>query len=107
MLRRTQAENLALFDREAITVGPVCDAADLTEHPYVSGREVLVEVPDTEAGSLPMHDVVPRLSDTPGTFRRAAPQVGEHTRELLAEVGVDDAEIATLSAAGTISVHDA
>jgi crotonobetainyl-CoA:carnitine CoA-transferase CaiB-like acyl-CoA transferase len=105
MLRRTQAENLALFDREGITVGPVCDAADLAAHDYVSGREVLVEVPDADAGSLPMHDVVPRLCATPGTLRRPAPQVGEHTREVLAAIGVDDAEIASLAAAGTISLQ--
>jgi crotonobetainyl-CoA:carnitine CoA-transferase CaiB-like acyl-CoA transferase len=104
MQRRTQAENLALFEREGITVGPVFDAADLAEDAYVSGRQVLVELPDAETGSLPMHDVFPRLSATPGTLRRPAPQVGEHTRELLAEVGVDEAEIASLAAAGTISL---
>ena len=50
------------------------------------GREVIVEVEDADMGSLPMHNVVPRLSGSPGGFRRAAPKLGEHTDEILAEL---------------------
>jgi crotonobetainyl-CoA:carnitine CoA-transferase CaiB-like acyl-CoA transferase len=54
--------------------------------------------------SVPMHNVIPRLSDTPGRLRRAAPVIGEHTAELLAGLGVDSAEIKTLAAAGVVEV---
>ena len=104
MRQRTQAENLALFDRVGVTVGPVCDAADLMTHDYVIGREVLVEVPDADMGSLPMHNIVPRLSATPGALRFAAPEVGEHTREILEELSVDADTLATLVASGIVSV---
>ncbi len=104
MRLRTQAENLALFDRVGVTVGPVCDAADLMTHDYVIGREVLVEVPDADMGSLPMHNIVPRLSATPGALRFAAPEVGEHTREILEELSVDADTLATLVASGIVSV---
>lgn len=85
---RTQAENLALFEAAHVTVGPVCTVMDLLDHPYATGREALVELPDTDMGALPMHNIVPRLSGTPGGFRRPAPALGEHTAEILAELGL-------------------
>jgi crotonobetainyl-CoA:carnitine CoA-transferase CaiB-like acyl-CoA transferase len=92
---RTQAENLALFEAADVTVGPVCSIDDLLGHPYVVGREAIVELDDPDLGNLPMHNIVPRLSRTPGTFRRAAPRVGEHTEEILHELddGADGAAI--------------
>jgi crotonobetainyl-CoA:carnitine CoA-transferase CaiB-like acyl-CoA transferase len=46
---RTQAEALAFFGRAEVTVGPVCDEADLAADPYVAEREVLIELPDAQA----------------------------------------------------------
>jgi crotonobetainyl-CoA:carnitine CoA-transferase CaiB-like acyl-CoA transferase len=43
----------------------------------VKEREVLVEVPDAELGSVVMHNVFPRLSRTPGRIRTPAPQIGQ------------------------------
>jgi formyl-CoA transferase len=48
-------------------------------------------------GTLPMHPVVPRLSGTPGALRRPAPTLGEHNREILAGLGLDDAAIEDLT----------
>ncbi len=83
---RTQAENLALFEAAEVTVGPVCAVEDLLTHPFVAGREAIVELDDPDLGSLPMHNIVPRLSATPGTFRRPAPKVGQHTQEVMADL---------------------
>jgi crotonobetainyl-CoA:carnitine CoA-transferase CaiB-like acyl-CoA transferase len=83
---RDTAENLALFEAAGVTVGPVCDMAELLDHPYTVGREAIVEVEDRELGSIPMHNVVPRLGASPGGFRRPAPRLGEHTDEILAEL---------------------
>jgi crotonobetainyl-CoA:carnitine CoA-transferase CaiB-like acyl-CoA transferase len=83
---RTTEENLALFDAAGVTVGPVCSVADLLDHPYTRGRGVIVDVEDRDVGSLPMHAVVPRLSVSPGGFRRPAPAVGEHTAQILEEL---------------------
>jgi crotonobetainyl-CoA:carnitine CoA-transferase CaiB-like acyl-CoA transferase len=84
--RHTQAEALAQFEAAGVTVGPVCSVADLLDHPYVRGREANVEMEDAQLGSLPMHNVIPRLSVTPGALRRPAPALGEHTAEILAEL---------------------
>ena len=83
---RTQAENLALFEAAEVTVGPVCTAMELLDHPYALGREAVVELADADMGAIPMHNVVPRLTGTPGGFRRPAPGIGEHTQEILAEL---------------------
>jgi formyl-CoA transferase len=79
---RTQAEALAFFEAAEVTVGPVCDEADLAEHPYVREREVLVDLPDRLMESMPMHNVVPRLSGTPGALRTPAPEIGQHNAEI-------------------------
>jgi crotonobetainyl-CoA:carnitine CoA-transferase CaiB-like acyl-CoA transferase len=99
---RTQAEALAFFEAAEVTVGPVCDEADLAENPYIAEREVLVEVPDVQAGSLPMHNVIPRLSATPGALRRPAPALGEHSAELLRELGCPEDEIERLIETGVL-----
>jgi len=83
---RTQEENLEIFEAAGVTVGPVCSVADLMEHPFVTGRQAIVEMEDRDLGSLPMHNVIPRLSETPGAFRRPAPRLGEHTQEILDEL---------------------
>jgi crotonobetainyl-CoA:carnitine CoA-transferase CaiB-like acyl-CoA transferase len=49
---------------------------------------VILDAEDSEFGSLPMHNIVPRLSQTPGVWRRPAPAIGEHTDEVLAEFGL-------------------
>jgi crotonobetainyl-CoA:carnitine CoA-transferase CaiB-like acyl-CoA transferase len=99
---RTQAEALAFFEAAEVTVGQVCDEADLAEHPYISEREVLIEVPNEAAGSLPMHNVTPRLSATPGALRRPAPALGEHNLEILRGLGMSETEIARLTEAGVL-----
>jgi crotonobetainyl-CoA:carnitine CoA-transferase CaiB-like acyl-CoA transferase len=83
---RSTQENLDLFEAAGVTVGPVCSMADLLDHPYTSGREAIVRLEDSDMGSLPMHNIVPRLTGSPGGFRRPAPALGEHTAEINAEL---------------------
>ena len=84
---RDQAENLRLFEAAGVTVGPVCSVEDLFDDPYVLGRQAIVELPDPDMGSVPMHNIIPRFSATPGPFRRPAPALGEHTEEIRRELG--------------------
>jgi len=83
---RSQQDNLDAFETAGVTVGPVCSVADLMDHPFVTGRQAIVQVEDRELGSIPMHNIVPRLSESPGHFTRPAPRLGEHTAEILAEL---------------------
>jgi hypothetical protein len=93
--QRTMQETLAHFDREGVTIGPVMDAAQLQQDDFVAEREALIEVPDEDAGWLPMHGLVPRLSGTPGILVRPAPRLGQHNTEILVPL-LGTAELARL-----------
>ncbi|MGH8764979.1 MAG: CaiB/BaiF CoA transferase family protein, partial [Burkholderiales bacterium] len=82
---RTQAENVAFFEKEEVTIGPIYDITQIMEDPHVIERELLADYPDADMQSFPMHHVVPRLSGTPGSIRTPAPRLGEHNRALLSE----------------------
>ena len=91
---RDSAEALATMRQSGATVGPIFNLADAMADEHFAEREIIVDVDDAGFGTLPHHDIVPRLSGTPGVWRRPAPAIGEHTREVLAEAGLDEAAIA-------------
>ena len=102
MAAHTQEECLRIFGEAQVTVGPVCDIAQLMDHPYVQGREALIHVSDPELGDIPMHNVTPRLSGTPGDIHSPAPKLGQHNTELLTELGFSAAEIEQLEQDGCV-----
>jgi len=102
---RTQAENVAFFEKAEVTIGPIYDITQILEDPHFIEREVIADYPDPEMERFPMHHVVPRLAGTPGSVRTPAPDLGQHNRALLAEVGVDDAHYDKLLARGAAYEH--
>ena len=99
---RSLADNMAIFEAAEVTAIPVYEIDQLIDDPHVQARGVLVEAPDDEAGSVLMHNIIPRLSETPGRLRSAAPTLGQHNTEILASLGCDAARMAELAAAGVI-----
>lgn len=87
---RTQAENVAFFEAAEVTIGPIYDISQVLEDPHVIERELIADYPDAEMEAFPMHHVVPRLGGTPGSIRTPAPDLGQHNRDLLADIGVDE-----------------
>lgn len=97
---RNRSSAIAEMQAAGVTAGPVYDVADGLADPHFRAREVFVEVEDPELGSIPMPNIVPRLSATPGVWRRPAPALGEHTNEVLAGAGFSAEEIAALREEG-------
>jgi crotonobetainyl-CoA:carnitine CoA-transferase CaiB-like acyl-CoA transferase len=102
ILGKTLADNMAIFEAAEVTAIPVYEIDQLIDDPHVQERGVLVEAPDDEAGSVLMHNIIPRLSETPGRLRSAAPSLGQHNTEILSSLGRDAAAIAALVGAGVI-----
>lgn len=97
---KIRTEALSLMRSAEVTVGPVYNIDDVVADPHFREREILVDVEDPELGALPMHNMVPRLSATPGVWRRPAPALGQHTDEILAAAGLDKDAIDRLRAEG-------
>jgi crotonobetainyl-CoA:carnitine CoA-transferase CaiB-like acyl-CoA transferase len=76
--QRTQEENLRHFAGLNVTAGPIYNIAELMDDPHIKARACLTEIEDDELGALPMHNVFPRLSGTPGSIRTLGPRLGEH-----------------------------
>ena len=91
--RRTQAANVAFFDKAEVTIGPIYDVTQIVEDPHILERELLADYPDAEMGRFPMHHVVPRLLGTPGSIRTPAPRLGQHNRELVSELNLNFKEL--------------
>ncbi|MPY75855.1 MAG: CoA transferase [Alphaproteobacteria bacterium] len=100
--QRTLKDCLAFFEKEDITAAPIYNAAQIAEDPHFQERQVVVEVEDEELGSIPMHNVTPRLSGTPGGFRIPAPSIGQHNAELLKTLGFDGATVEDLTKRGVL-----
>jgi len=99
---RTLADAVRFFEEAQVTAAPVYDIGQFLEDPHVQQRGIVVEVPDDDMGEVPMHAIVPRLSDTPGRLRRPAPAVGQHNREIFSRIGYSEERIAALIQKGVI-----
>jgi crotonobetainyl-CoA:carnitine CoA-transferase CaiB-like acyl-CoA transferase len=100
---RTTEECLAELDEARIPAGPVYSPQEALEHEHVQAMKFMlpIDYPGLPKPA-PVADTPVRLSETPGGIRHRAPVLGEHTSELLAEIGYDEAAVAALRAAGVV-----
>jgi len=100
--RRSVAEWLRRLEESGVPAGPVLDIAQMHADPQALAREMIVETTHPTAGKVKAIGLPIKFSDTPGGVLRAAPLLGEHTREVLREHGYSDAEIDQMAALGAI-----
>lgn len=98
----TRAELTALLDAAGVPCGPINAVPDVFADPQVVHRGLLRQLPHPLAGSVPQVVGPIRMQDAPLGFDRAPPTLGQHTAEILAELGLDAGERDALAAKGVI-----
>ncbi|MGH9824140.1 MAG: CaiB/BaiF CoA transferase family protein, partial [Blastocatellia bacterium] len=84
---------ISAFEEAGVPVGPVYSVDQVYNDPQVIAREMSVELDHPKAGPSRVIGIPVKLSETPGQIRRPAPTLGQHTDELLNQLGINSEEI--------------
>lgn len=86
-----------------VPTGHIYRAAEMLRDPHFAARQAIVRLAHPEFGEVPMQNVVPKLSETPGRLRWPGPALGEHNDEVLRGLlGLEDGELVALAADGVV-----
>jgi crotonobetainyl-CoA:carnitine CoA-transferase CaiB-like acyl-CoA transferase len=99
----TTAEWQQRFERAQIAAGPVYEFDEVFSDPQIKHLGLIAEIEQPGYGTARMLGFPVRASATPAAIRRPAPLLGEHTAEVLAELGVSTDELERLVAAGAVA----
>ena len=105
MLTRSTADWIALLEDKAVPCGPINTIAQAFEDPQVQARGIRKQLPSTAGNGISAIATVAspmRLSATPVTYRSAPPALGQHTDEVLLELGLAPADLALMRERGVI-----
>ena len=85
-----------------VPAGKSYDAADIAHDPHYQARDMILEATLPDGSTVKVPGIVPKLTQTPGQVTRPAPELGQHTAEVLGELGIDSAQQADWKARGII-----
>jgi crotonobetainyl-CoA:carnitine CoA-transferase CaiB-like acyl-CoA transferase len=100
---RTRDEWYEILVQADVCVGKVYDADEMPRDPQVQHRQMVVEVEHPTHGRIKQFGIAIKMSDTPGSIRRASPASGEHTEDVLKDLGFASKDIAGLREKGVIA----
>ena len=105
MKSKTTAEWIKLLESEAVPCGPINNIAQAFDDEQVQHRQLRVDIPRHAGDGISSIATVAsplRLTATPPVVRRAPPVTGQHTEEILREMGLDAGRIAALKSQGVV-----
>jgi crotonobetainyl-CoA:carnitine CoA-transferase CaiB-like acyl-CoA transferase len=94
--KRDRETVLAAFTEAGAAIAPVYDAKDITEDPHIRETQMLLEVDDPDLGGVLQHNVMWRMSESPGRIRFTGRPIGADTDEVLDELGYTAEDISKL-----------
>jgi crotonobetainyl-CoA:carnitine CoA-transferase CaiB-like acyl-CoA transferase len=101
--RHDRAELLRICEANQVPCGPIYSIDEIFEDPQYQSRGNILRMQDERVGELPIPNLVPRLSDTPGSVKWLGPKLGEHNDEVFkGMLGLTDADIERLASEGVI-----
>jgi crotonobetainyl-CoA:carnitine CoA-transferase CaiB-like acyl-CoA transferase len=100
---RTRAEVLIAFELAGASAAPIYDSKDIVDDPHVQATEMLTRVNDDELGPVLMHNVMWRMSKTPGRIRHTGRALGADTDAVLTALHYGADEIVRLREQGVIA----
>jgi len=96
------AEWVETLERAGVPAGPVLSIREMLDHPQTAARGMRPTVSHTTLGTVETLGFPVRLTATPAEVGRGAPLLGEHTRDVLMELGYDDREVRGLANSGAV-----
>ena len=105
LLTETAEHWLEALEAAGVPCAPVLRRNEMVGHPQVEASEIVIETDHPHAGRLRQARNAARFEGTPAEIRRGAPHHGEHTTDVLTELGYGEAELEALRAAGVVSQH--
>lgn len=100
----TSAYWLARLDAEEVPSAPVLSREEVITHPQIKANDLIHEYDHPIAGRVRQPRPAARFDQTPARIQRPAPGLGEHSAEILAELGYSEAQITTLVDQGVLGV---
>ncbi len=95
----TTTEVLELMDKFGVPAGQIYRAPDMLADPHFKARNAIVTTKHPHFGDLKMQNVAPKLSESPGSIRGAAPEMGQDNHDIYTQLlGMDAARLADLKA---------
>lgn len=101
--RHDRDELLRICEEAQVPCGPIYSIDEIFEDPHYAARGNILKMQDDRVGELPIPNLVPRLSDTPGSVNWLGPRLGEHNDEIFKTVlGLTDDDLRRLGAEGVV-----
>lgn len=93
---------LEKMNQAGVPAGKSYDAADIAHDPHYQARDMIIDATLPDGSTVQVPGIVPKLSQTPGQITRPAPELGQHTAEVLTGLGIDAAQQAQWKERGII-----